>query len=113
MTRVLCVCGCGFNAVQEHHVITQQELRRVPGKNAEERRRLTRDKRNLVPVALGCHDAHHNGTRRLQLPCLPDRVFAFASWVMGPGKAYEYFTRFYRGEDPRLDALLHAHEAAA
>lgn len=113
MTRVLCVCGCGINAVARHHVIYRQHLMRAPGLSAAERRKLVRDPRNLVDVSLGCHAAHHARTRPLTHACLPDSVYAFASWVLGPGPAYEFLFRRYTGEDPRLDALLAAWEAAA
>lgn len=109
-----CVCGCGQRAVHMHHAgLYVQDIRRVPGRDRGERSRLMADGRNLVPVALSCHADHHNASRRLPLECLPDGVFAFASWLLGPGPAYELLSRRYSGVDPRLDALLAEWEAEA
>jgi hypothetical protein len=93
-----CICGCGGRAVHQHHVVTRQELRRHGGD--------PKDPRNLVPVALDCHGGHHSGAARLRLNRLPDSCFEYAVELMGPGPAYEYLGRFYRGEDARLAALL-------
>ena len=91
-----CICRCGERVVHLHHVVYAQHL--------EPEQRL--DARNLVPVAFGCHGAHHNRSRPYELRRLPDSVFVFASEVMGPGAAYEYLPSHYAGEDARLDALL-------
>lgn len=71
-----------------------------------ERGRWLRDRRNIVRMDFACHFAHHNASRRLWLEVLPDSVFEFAAELMGAGAAYEYLARYYRGEDPRLEALL-------
>lgn len=118
-SRRRCVCGCGRRAQHGvgHHVIYQQQLRKLtvrdvgPPDIAREIA-LIRDKRNLVPVALECHHAHHNGSRKLPLAVLPDGVFEFAGEVMGPGKAYDYLRRHYANDDPRHDALLAEWEAS-
>jgi hypothetical protein len=97
--RARCVCGCGRRAVQKHHVIYRQHLRQYGGSMKE--------KRNIVPMALECHGAHHSGARRLRLSRLPDGVFEYAVELMdGPGPAAYYLERYYSGSDPRLDALL-------
>lgn len=74
---------------------------------------LVRDERNLVPVCLDCHAAHHARQRPLELTDLPNEVFAFARAVLGVGPAHEYLIRRYSGEDPRADDLLAEWEAAA
>ena len=113
-----CVCGCGQRAVQKHHAVYVQELRRVALERERSTlrafyvekpptfRKLRDDKRNLVDVARGCHDAHHARSRPLPLWVLPDSVFEFASELLGGPAAFEYLSRRYRGGDPRLEALL-------
>jgi hypothetical protein len=96
--KARCVCGCGRRAVQSHHAVYEQHVRSAGGS--------IRDPRNLVPVAHGCHGAHHARSRPLAVHVLPDGVFEFASELMGAGAAYEYLSRRYSGCDPRLEALL-------
>lgn len=93
-----CVCGCGRRAVQQHHAVYVQELRRLGGS--------VKDRRNLVGVAYDCHGAHHARVRPLAAHVLPDSVFEFAYELMGAGAAYEYLRRRYSGGDPRLEELL-------
>lgn len=93
------ICRCGARAVQEHHVIYRQELRR--------RRGDMKDRRNLIPLCLRCHERHHSRIAPISLSNLPDEVFDFAYELMGPA-AYDYLGRHYAGEDPRLDALIEA-----
>jgi hypothetical protein len=69
-------------------------------------RDLIEDPRNLVPVAFVCHERHHSRFLPLELRVLPDSVFEFAAELLGPGPAHLYLARYYRGRDPRLDALL-------
>jgi hypothetical protein len=117
-----CVGGCGQRAVQLHHVVYRQELRRIC--REDERRsgsgmryrplRLSEvraDERNLVPVCAACHERHHRRGVPLRLHMLPDSVFEFAVELMGAGAAFEYLRRRYAGRDPRLDALLEAEAA--
>jgi hypothetical protein len=94
-----------------HHCVTRQELTRVY-RTARSRGHATRplkailaDERNLVPVAFVCHGSHHAASQRYELAMLPDSVFVFAAEVLGD-RAYGYLSRFYTGEDARLDALL-------
>jgi hypothetical protein len=75
-------------------------------------RALVGDVRNLVPVAFACHGQHHSRQAPLDLRVLPDSVFEFAAEVLGPGPAWSYLDRRYRGRDPRMDAMLRADEAA-
>lgn len=103
--------------MQKHHVIYQQELRRIvraehkaanvagPPSMVRELA-LAADKRNIVLLGFKCHVAHHNRSRVLPLGVLPDSVFVFASELLGAGAAFEYLRRRYAGEDARLDALL-------
>jgi hypothetical protein len=99
-----CACGCGRTAVHDHHVLTRQLLRREGGDPGE--------RRNLVPLAYGCHAAHHSRQRPLPLRVLPDGAFEYAAELLGAGRAYERLRRDYSGGDARLDALLEESEAA-
>jgi hypothetical protein len=116
-----CACGCGrVRGVQWHHVVYQQEIRRVvreqtehgPPDVAREMALLT-SRRNLMPLGPRCHAAHHNRSKPLRLALLPDSAFEFAAELLGAGRAYEYLKRRYVGEDPRLDALLEDHERSS
>lgn len=95
-----CVCGCGRRAVQQHHVVYAQEVRRAGGSVS--------DRRNLVPVAHVCHEAHHQRRAPFAMHVLPDSVFEFAAELFGRGAAYEYLARRYAGGDPRHAALIAA-----
>jgi hypothetical protein len=114
-----CVCGCGRPVAARHHVVYEQELRKVVGAlrhtglarvDRDRLLRLTTDPRNLVFVAFDCHGAHHSGARRYPLSVLPDSVFEFAAEVLGP-RAHRYLRARYAGDDARLD-LLRLIEAA-
>src|SRR5262245_38584626 len=110
-----CFCGCGRQrGLQWHHVIYQQELRRLVREQQEyagppdivREMALVGDHRNMVAVGPKCHAAHHARARPYLLKKLPDSVFEFAEEVMGAGPAYEYLRRRYEGTDQRLDRLL-------
>lgn len=101
MSPARCIC-CPGKAQHLHHAVYAQEVRREHGS-------LT-DPRNLVPVRMRCHAAHHDRSRPFELSMLPDSVFDFAAELLGAGPAYEYLSRRYRGGDDRLDALLIRHE---
>lgn len=104
-----CFCGCEGQVVAQHHVFYQQHLRELSERGPRrgvKLRPLIEDRRNLVPVAFRCHQRHHGAHRRYELVRLPDSVFEFGREVFGAGPAYEYLRRRYKGEDPRLDALL-------
>jgi hypothetical protein len=100
--RKRCVCGCGRSGVQKHHVVYVQDIKRAGGK--------VDDPRNLVPVWHVCHARHHAAVTRLELRMLPTSVFDFAEELLGPGAAYEYLRRRYRGDDMRLDEMLRRHD---
>lgn len=118
MTRCIAPM-CEERAVQQHHCVYQQELRRrwqsevrhwkddralvrVPWASLAE---LRGDGRNLIPMCLKHHASHHNRFAVLPAATLPFGVFEFAEELMGPGAAFEYLRRTYRGDDPRLDYL--------
>lgn len=90
--------GCDGRAVQQHHAVYAQHIRRYDGD--------TKDPRALVPVCVICHTRHHQHVLQLELRFLPDAVFEFAAELMGGPAAFEYLGRYYRGEDPRRDRLL-------
>lgn len=113
MNPPLCICGCGQMAVALHHIVFQQELRRVAGGDEALRVRLVSDERGMVPVAQSCHERAHSRSRPLPLSALPDEVFEFAEETLGTGRAYNYLRRTLIGEDPRLDALLDGERRAA
>ena len=91
-----CIDGCGQRAVHNHHCVYRQELRKHGGS--------LKDARNLVPMALDCHFSHHAGSRRLLLSMLPDSAFEYAGELLGE-YAPLWLARYYRGDDPRLEAL--------
>ena len=108
-----CVCGCGRKkGLHRHHVVYQQELRRIAGTEVARAMTLAMDPRNIVLVAFRCHGQHHARREVLPLRVLPDSVFEFALEVLGAGRAFEYLRRHYAGDDPRLDALLEVADAA-
>lgn len=96
MTALACI-HCGQDAVQLHHVITKQIVRREGGD--------INDPRNLVPICYRDHCDHHARTRPLELAELPESVYEFAAELLGPGKAFNALRRAYAGDDPRLEAL--------
>lgn len=117
MPKPRCVCGCGQRSANMHHVVYAQKIRecvpRLPfgygyeavAAASRQQGAMLKDRRNLVPVAFGCHADHHTGAKRLPLAVLPDSVFEFAFELLGPA-AFDYLGRRYGGDDARLDALL-------
>lgn len=115
MRKTKCFCGCGrAHGLQVHHVIYQQELRRIArtrnaGNGPAEMGLeliLCADPRNMVPVGPDCHAAHHDRSDPYKLTDLPDAAYEFAVEQMGTGAAYEYLRRRYRGPDPRLQKII-------
>ena len=102
----LCICGCGQTADVFHHVVYQQELRRVAGRDKALADTLRGDPRGMVPMAQSCHERHHSRSRPLRLCVLPDEAFVFAAEVLGRERAYNFLSRVCTGEDARLTALL-------
>lgn len=102
------VPGCrnpGGRWLAQHHVIYEQVVRRNGGDVFDPRNSLT-----LCDVH---HAKHHKRSEPLSIEHVPDAAFEFASELLGPGKAFNEFRRSYVGDDPRLDALLAAHEMAS
>lgn len=95
-----CACGCGGRAVQQHHAVKAQTIRREGGDPG--------DARWLVGMAVRCHLDHEHGNGRRKLPVwrLPDAVFEVARETFGAGRAFNELRRAYAGDDPRLDGLL-------
>ena len=106
MSRPRCFCGCGRPAIQQHHVIYRQELKKAAGTDPAARKKLISDPRNLVWVASPCHGRHHSRHTVFPLTLLPDAVFEFAAEVLGAGPGYIYLEKRYGGDDPRLEAML-------
>lgn len=113
MVKPKCACGCGQRAANRHHIVYQQKIREIVQRrtrDARERGRmesgLLADKRNLAWLAFDCHQNHHNASKRLRLPKLPDSAFEFAVELLGADAAYEYLRRRYDGSDMRLEFLL-------
>jgi hypothetical protein len=75
----VCV-ACGGRAVQRHHVLSRQALKKL-ARDATERRRLIEDERNLVWVCVPCHMRHENAFRRLSFSVLPQEALDFAEEV--------------------------------
>lgn len=114
MSSPRCICGCGKRAVHRHHVFTEQMLRPRARELDRSFNKLREDGRNRVWMAMACHlGGQHGGSARLPVVKLPDSVFEFGLEVFGAGRAYNHLRRYYRGEDPRLDALLVAWEVEA
>lgn len=109
-----CFCGCLEPAVQLHHAVTRQELRRIANKRNDGTKYLVlaADPRNLVPVALACHGNHHSKSRPYTLAVLPDSVYEFAAELMGP-RAFNWLRRYYAGFDRRHENLPYLTDVAA
>lgn len=89
---------CGHRAVQQHHIVYQQHIRRDGGNLSA--------KRNLRPVCWDCHERHHNRSAVIRVSQLLDTELDWAFTLMGPA-AYDYFRRYYDpAGDTRLDGLL-------
>lgn len=76
---------CGARAVQRHHVIAAQHLRRWARSQEwtkKERPRRTQalltDPRNLMAVCVACHMSHENYSRRMARAQVPDAAWEFA-----------------------------------
>jgi len=96
---------CGEYAPHAHHIVTRQQLRRWAHTTGRNYTDLASDERNLIPLCMGCHSAHHNRTVPITSKALPDDAIRFARDLMGPGPAHNYLRRVYPGDDPRVDAL--------
>lgn len=79
-----------------HHVIYEQHLRGLG--------LPLYDTRNALRLCVLCHGRHHKITK-LPLTCLRDCNIEYGFRVMGE-RAYDYFRRYYDGDDPRLDIYM-------
>jgi hypothetical protein len=98
---------------QAHHVVQVKHI-----KEYTEEPHILYDPRNALRLCndlsgSNCHGNHHGGgDKRVPLSALRDENFEYAAELLGAGVAYEYLRRGYRGEDPRLQALLDGWEAS-
>jgi hypothetical protein len=89
-------------AIDQHHVVYRQEVRREGGD--------IWDGRNALALCDSCHSRHHARSAVFPIAALRDENFEFARELLGGPKAYEYLRRRYAGADPRLEALLNEEE---
>jgi hypothetical protein len=54
-----------------------------------------RDRRNLMPLCLGCHGAHHNRSRVIPVRRLSLSNLEFAAGLLGEEYAEDYLARYY------------------
>jgi hypothetical protein len=100
------MCGCcdrikGLYEV--HHVIFRQRARRdgAPQWSPDDAFRL------CSGDATTCHEREHSHQSKIPTSKLRIENIAFACRWLGPGPAYNYFTRYYAHDgDPRIEALL-------
>jgi hypothetical protein len=78
---------CGGRAVHSHHVVYEQHVRKHGGD--------PRDRRNLMPLCLGCHGAHHNRSRVIPVRRLSLSNLEFAAGLLGEEYAEDYLARYY------------------
>ena len=78
-----------------HHVIYQQELKRIGREDA------LWDKRNALRLCPRCHGDNH-GLYQVKLTDLTDANYEFAFEVLGE-RASDYLRTKYDGDDPRLE----------
>jgi 5-methylcytosine-specific restriction endonuclease McrA len=72
---------------QAHHVVYEQELRRL--------RAPTHNVRNAMRLCQRCHERHHNRTSPIPLAALSAEQLAYAEEVLGE-RAMDYLTQRYR-----------------
>jgi hypothetical protein len=73
--------------VHSHHVVYEQHVRKHGGD--------PNDTRNLMPLCLGCHGAHHARMRVIDTERLPAGAVAFAEELLGDYAA-DYLAQYYR-----------------
>ena len=100
------LCEGGSRVLAAHHVCYKQHVVAARGD--------VWDPRNRLVLCATCHTRHHaGGEGRLKALTLRPENYVFAAELLGPGAAYEYVRRRYRGRDVRLGAMLAAAERAA
>lgn len=92
-----CACCPRRSSLHPHHVVYAQHVEGAGGD--------VWDPRNRLMLCEGCHADHHGPNWRVPLLLLPDRCIAFAVELLGAA-AFDYLTRRYDGEDPRVAAIL-------
>lgn len=105
-SKASCCVRCGTERrLQLHHVVYEQEIRRLDGDVYDPRASLT--------LCIECHVQHHKALRHtIPLVLLRDENYEFAFELLGAA-AFDYLTRRYAGKDPRLRKWLRRTEAAA
>jgi hypothetical protein len=96
-------CGSarGGRRLHLHHVVYEQHVRANHGD--------AYDPSNSLTLCVRCHAAHHKSSvnpAHIPITLLRDENFTFAARLLGRLAAYNYLSRRYPGEDPRLSALL-------
>lgn len=100
------MCGCCDRIkglYQVHHVVFQQRCRRdhAPEWSPDNAFRL------CSGGAETCHEREHTHQSQIPTAKLRTENIAFAWRWLGPGAAYNYFTRYYaHNGDLRIEALL-------
>jgi len=87
---------CIAPAVNRHHVMYEQHVRREGGDRW--------DSRNAMDLCGACHTSHHRRGNVLPTRSLPTAAVAFAQELLGIERAADYFRRYYDDSeaDPRL-----------
>lgn len=97
-------CICGQPAVQFHHVVYQQHVRRAfrgqhPSNTTPEYaeciKKLLSDRRNMLPLCYDCHRRHHNRVAPISRSDLPDAAVLYAEELLGD-YADDYLRRYYQ-----------------
>jgi hypothetical protein len=97
------VCGHKRGLIRGHHVIYQQNLKRICKDAGEDYAAWRWDQRNMLPMCDICHERHHRAARRVTQDILRRRApkvmeFAFdldAKFDDGRKPATAFLLRFY------------------
>ena len=90
------VCGTE-GRVRRHHVVREQDVRRLGGDPWA----LDNSLWVGVETLCGCHGAHHSRSHPIPLPLVPDDAWLFAVRLFGSvDRTLDYFGRFYAPEVP-------------
>lgn len=94
-------------AWEAHHACYEQEVK----KHTEDPAILF-DPDNALRLCKTCHKQdQHNRKNPLPVCALRTENIEFTARLLGPDAAYEYIKRYYKGTDPRLEALIGNTEA--
>lgn len=96
--RVCQRCGRPRDFAGGHHVVLQQELKRIG------RQDVLWDPRNALRLCIQCH-ANNHGLHHIKLTDLTAANYEFAFEVLG-ARAADYLRAKYDGDDPRLEAWI-------